>query len=201
VGFQQAVDNTRELIETWKKQGRDIDDFEFALDVLQEPLFRMSELEADLMAGEIWYHGTGNGAGSRPVVIEDADGNMLGVLSHVSRHSPTGMSWGYAGSGPADTALSLLVAALGGDAKCRDCAGTRKIGWDKTVQADRPFDPARPGDFEAETVGACWCNDGYRHLPYQAFKFEFVAKWGPEWRMSRDEILRWVVTQPEWQEG
>ena len=30
------------------------------------------------------------------------------ALKHRARHSPTGMEWGYAGSGPADLALSLL---------------------------------------------------------------------------------------------
>ncbi len=28
---------------------------------------------------------------------------------HIVRHSPTGMSWGYGGSGPADLAFSMLV--------------------------------------------------------------------------------------------
>jgi hypothetical protein len=35
-------------------------------------------------------------------------------LRHVVRHSPTGMSWGYGGSGPADTALTILVDVFGG---------------------------------------------------------------------------------------
>ncbi len=30
-------------------------------------------------------------------------------LRHVVRHSPTGFEWGYAGSGPADLALSILL--------------------------------------------------------------------------------------------
>jgi len=35
-------------------------------------------------------------------------------LAHVVKHSPTGMEWGYGGSGPADTALSILNWALDG---------------------------------------------------------------------------------------
>lgn len=31
-------------------------------------------------------------------------------LNHVVRHSPTGIEWGYAGSGPADLARSVLLA-------------------------------------------------------------------------------------------
>lgn len=34
-------------------------------------------------------------------------------LRHVVLHSPTGMEWGYAGSGPADLALSILTDFLG----------------------------------------------------------------------------------------
>lgn len=30
-------------------------------------------------------------------------------LAHVVKHSPTGISWGYGGSGPADCALSILI--------------------------------------------------------------------------------------------
>jgi len=32
---------------------------------------------------------------------------------HIVKHSPTGMSWGYGGSGPADLALSLLAEVVG----------------------------------------------------------------------------------------
>ena len=37
--------------------------------------------------------------------------DTLGVrpLKHIVRHSPTGMEWGYGGSGPSDTALSILA--------------------------------------------------------------------------------------------
>ncbi|MDI3317246.1 MAG: DUF6166 domain-containing protein [Bacillota bacterium] len=34
-------------------------------------------------------------------------------LRHVVLHSPTGFSWGYGGSGPADLALSILADFLG----------------------------------------------------------------------------------------
>jgi hypothetical protein len=34
-------------------------------------------------------------------------------LVHMVRHSPTGLNWGYGGSGPADLARSLLLDALG----------------------------------------------------------------------------------------
>lgn len=42
---------------------------------------------------KVWRH---DPAGRRP-------------LRHIAKHSPTGMEWGYAGSAPADLALSLLI--------------------------------------------------------------------------------------------
>lgn len=33
-------------------------------------------------------------------------------LAHIKQHSTTGFSWGYAGSGPADLALSILTDLL-----------------------------------------------------------------------------------------
>lgn len=39
---------------------------------------------------------------------------FVGPLVHRVRHSPTGMNWGYGGSGPADLALSILWDHTGG---------------------------------------------------------------------------------------
>ncbi len=46
------------------------------------------------------------------ILVEERqpDGLDLGLpLKQVVRHSPTGMEWGYGGSSPADTALSILT--------------------------------------------------------------------------------------------
>ena len=43
-------------------------------------------------------------------VIVTVDGRPL---EHVVRHSPTGLEWGYGGSGPSDLALSILTDYLG----------------------------------------------------------------------------------------
>lgn len=55
-----------------------------------------------------------------PVLIivaryDDESGAFLGMrhLKHIVKHSPTGLSWGYAGSGPADLSLSILADHLG----------------------------------------------------------------------------------------
>jgi hypothetical protein len=47
------------------------------------------------------------------VFVKDTETGAVRPLRHVVRHSPTGMEWGYGGSGPADLALSILADALG----------------------------------------------------------------------------------------
>jgi hypothetical protein len=44
------------------------------------------------------------------VLYRDIDGTARASVTHVVRHSPTGIEWGYSGSGPADLARSVLVA-------------------------------------------------------------------------------------------
>jgi hypothetical protein len=110
------------------------------------------------------------------------------------------MSWGYGGSGPADLARSLLIAVLGDDAKCRECKGTGYTIFEPDGDGDyreRPYDRTSDGlldEMDPETWSKCWCEQGYRHLPYQDFKWEFVAKWGDSFRVSRSEILAWLAT-------
>ena len=41
------------------------------------------------------------------VMIQYSDGSTC-PLPHLVRHSLTGLEWGYGGSGPSDTALSML---------------------------------------------------------------------------------------------
>ena len=53
------------------------------------------------------YVGKRTEAGANVVVWVDS--NRQRPLHHVVFHSPTGFEWGYAGSGPADLALSILA--------------------------------------------------------------------------------------------
>jgi hypothetical protein len=153
------------------------------------------------------YRGYGphdNPAGGRLVTVT-RDG-IESPLRHVVRHSPTGLSWGYAGSGPADLARSLLIDALGHQARCPCCQGNGKIalrmdalgdepdivpfngdihGWDADEQHPRRFDVQR-----------CWdCEQGILALPYQQLKREFVATW-PEagWTITQADVLAWHAT-------
>ena len=46
---------------------------------------------------------------------DDESGAFIGIdhLPHIVKHSPTGLAWGYGGSGPADLALSILADHFG----------------------------------------------------------------------------------------
>lgn len=56
------------------------------------------------------YIGTVNDGDFR-VIVEHEDGNPVGELpgcQDIINHSPSGLSWGYNGSGPAQCALAIL---------------------------------------------------------------------------------------------
>ncbi len=131
------------------------------------------------------------GAGGGVITIVDSAGMVIGVVRHVPKHSPTGMQWGYGGSGAADCARSLLLAAIGDDAaRCPTCAGRGRVAV-LSADDDVPFDPMVHSPDQA--MGCLDCDgDGVRALPYQDFKFAFVAGWGDRWSMTRSAILTWL---------
>lgn len=45
----------------------------------------------------------------------EVDGRPLNPRLDLDNHSPTGLEWGYAGSGPAQLALALIADATGDD--------------------------------------------------------------------------------------
>lgn len=141
------------------------------------------------MNENVIYHGSRNEAGGSVVAVETAAGELLGTLRHVERHSPGGFSWGYGGSGPADLARSLLLAALGDAAACLLCRARRQVVLTETGEG-LPYEDG--DDVNPELIAKCVCSDGYRSVPYQEFKWKFVAGWGAEWKMSRTEILAWL---------
>jgi hypothetical protein len=141
---------------------------------------------------DVTYRGFQQESGASTIFIRGTDGSEAGVVRHVVFHSPTGMGWGYAGSGAADCARSLLLAALGDAAAiCPECNGTRRVVWAEDGLSARPYDAER---HDIEVTDECLvCEDGHRDLPYQDFKFAFVVGWGNEWEMPRREILAWLA--------
>lgn len=110
---------------------------------------------------------------SRWYVIVEEEGKAVRKLPHHVKHSPTGMSWGYGGSGPADLSRSLLIDAL--------AIKTHVAGMDCCI--------GRAGDAVDERLFAL-VKGGY-----QGFKWAFVSKWpqGGPWTMRRSEIRTWVA--------
>lgn len=92
-------------------------------DFTPDQLVALGERRLELTLGRIRprvYEGSGTGGPGGPgwvaVSLAQAEGeerHRPEPLTHVHVHAaPGGVSWGYAGSGPADLALSILVDAL-----------------------------------------------------------------------------------------
>lgn len=79
------------------------------------------------------YLGIRDADGAR-VLVKDTETGAVKPLEHVVRHSPTGMEWGYGGSGPSDLALSILADALGSVEAANPLYGTFK--WRFIVSLD-----------------------------------------------------------------
>lgn len=96
-------------------------------------------------------------------------------VPQVVYHSPTGVEYGYAGSGPADLALSIL-------------AHFYQIDADELAKKIRL---AGPGPVD-------WTEDERRAVQWhQAFKFRLVAPADPEapLMIHRAEIVRFIADQ------
>lgn len=159
------------------------------------------------------YHGATAGPGD--VWLEDGHGGMVGILQHRTgpgSHSPTGFSWGGAGSGPAELARAMLIDALGQDARCALCAGRGKVVFAPGAALDAdpvPHDPAVHDTEQLRAQGveplACWDCDGtgQGQVPYQDFKFAVIAKLpGDGFTLTRAEVLAWYRDhQAQQQEG
>lgn len=64
------------------------------------------------MSRRTTYVGERDADGIGHVYVEQRESGRLirrFELPHVVRHSPTGLEWGYGGSGPADLALSIMA--------------------------------------------------------------------------------------------
>jgi hypothetical protein len=66
------------------------------------------------------YHGMRTEAGCTVVVEENGEFTTLPLRLDLRNHSPTGVEWGYGGSGPAQLALALAADVLGDDDRAED---------------------------------------------------------------------------------
>jgi len=77
--------------------------------------------------------------GTPPDVVEAIDGHgARRPIRHIVRRSPTGLAWGYGGSGPADLALAILADHLGYEPTSHI---VHDFKWQIVAQlpADQPF--------------------------------------------------------------
>ena len=110
-------------------------------------------------------------------VVELLTGKISTLRHHV-KHSPTGMEWGYAGSGPSDTARSILIDVFGEYSKCEMCNG-RSRTWTDCLA------PGCGGTHITPRIES----------KYQAFKFDVIS------RLDKDEWLLEESTVHEWLEA
>lgn len=66
------------------------------------------------------YHGRRTEHGCTVDVEEDGECSLLHPRHDLRNHSPTGLEWGYSGSGPAQLALALAADVLGDDDRAQD---------------------------------------------------------------------------------
>ncbi|MDQ7794119.1 MAG: DUF6166 domain-containing protein [bacterium] len=72
----------------------------------------MNKPETPQAAGGKWYRGQRLQNGDVRVQVAMPSGHVRPLRHHV-RHSPSGLEWGYGGSGPSDLARSILINCVG----------------------------------------------------------------------------------------
>ena len=129
----------------------------------------------------------GQGGSVASVLVEQ--GGTRTPLRHVPVHSPTGLEWGYGGSGPADTALAILLDATG----------------------EANLLPRSAFRFPLSKRARAALEKTWSYSLYQHFKWEFVARLPKtstgakhdihptpadtsieEWRITQDNVLEWL---------
>ncbi len=97
---------------------------------------------------------------------DDESGAFLGMqhLTHIQKHSPTSMSWGYNGHGPADLALSILA----------DYFGELREQHDLFDRGDWPY-PLHSLSLHHD------------------FKQDFVSTWSDHFMIQSKVIQKWVA--------
>ena len=87
------------------------------------------------------------------VYVENRDGvsvngRPLPLCLEIANHSPTGFSWGYGGSGPAQLALAILVHEYGKDLD-QHPEHYQVFKWDVLAQRAGPVLYLTSGDIQA----------------------------------------------------
>jgi hypothetical protein len=156
--------------------------------------------------GDVSYRGCGlldRPGGGRFVYVETG-GESVGLLPHRVKHSPTGMTWGYDGSGPADLARSLLIHALDTAARCVVCDGTNEVVHDSVTGTEVPARNGVASPRFSAPMRCTACDGGWavRSSTYRQFQLDVVARL-PEsgWTLGRADVLAWLEQHGQKQRG
>ena len=132
------------------------------------------------------------------MTLEDGRGRPLAVLAHVVCHAPGGLVWGPdAGAAGADLARSLLIDALGDEARCPSCSGTQEVVWDEEADAYVAYGPHVHPPGAASPCPHCRAGYGPKvERLYKRFRMAVVAGLprDRDWQLTRAEVRQWIAT-------
>lgn len=174
------------------------------------------------LAGSSWNDAVVEVWSQEPAILDFFDGvdgqyatdrtKLIGPLTHHSKHSPSGFSWGYAGSGPSELARCILIDHLDDKGRCGRCGGQGDVPLFDVIDAnDELVDTVDETEARAafksgaklrgtNRRGTCpACYGEKTSFPpglYQAFKEAFVVAWATDWEITSEEIDTWLATQP-----
>jgi len=116
------------------------------------------------------------GGDCRIRVIEN---NASRLLEHYGYHSPSGFSWGYGGSGPAETALNILA----------DFFGEHETFTLKQIKSSQ----------KAQRKFHAFRRTADGQLLYQCFKVQVIARFDQHqsWRFTENDLRAWLTDHPQ----
>jgi hypothetical protein len=147
------------------------------------------------------YEGNNEGPATPGVVTVREDDGPRRPLRHHVRHSPTGFSWGYGGSGPAELARCVLIDCLDlhETESCAICqTDIRRVRLEEAERGGPPKivpasdDPCRYcGSHERDGAGP----PDLLPVSHQDFKSEVVAHWPKDkpWEVTSELVDAWCA--------
>lgn len=131
------------------------------------------------------------------IAVKLEDGTTYPLPRSGRNHSPTGFNWGYGGSGPAETAASILCDFFDdGKHKCDLCEGEGELAVDATE--DEGGD-----DVDKQRCYACEGRGIKLPVSYQDFKFAVIARLeqGKDFELTGKEIEDWLAAHAAGKDG
>ncbi len=121
------------------------------------------------------------------------DNEPIAIRLDLRQHSPSGLSWGYAGSGPAQCALAILADHFNHHPEDASLvpAEERDRFVDEAAAVHRKRKHGKAYNLNADVAAL---------VLYQEFKWAVVSGWpqSGDWHITSEQITRWIesVRQP-----